>query len=196
MNLPEIPDDVSVIAFDLGGILFENLAENFAYKRLERDFGAKEHDLENTLKPLYTDFQTGKVSEETFWHPVSERFNIDTSLLKEYYRQTVTSIPFMFDYLEQIKDKYTFYTLNSEPKEWMDFRIKQFNLDRYFKGYVTSGYIGAKKPDIKIFEVFIEKVQTDPQKVLFIDDVEGHIKAAEILGFKTYKFDEIRPPLD
>jgi FMN phosphatase YigB (HAD superfamily) len=196
MNLPEIPNDITVVAFDLGGILFENLAENFTYKRLERDFAVKEHDFENTLKPLYSDFQTGKVSEETFWHPASVRFNIHTSLLKEYYRQTVTAIPYMFDFLEEIKNKYLLYTLNTEPKEWMDFRIKHFDLDRYFKGYVTSGYIGAKKPDIKIYEAFIKKVKVAPQKVLFIDDVEGHRKVAEDLGFKTYKFNEIRPPLD
>ncbi len=80
MIIKDIPKTITTIAFDLGGVLFEGLTENFTYKRIERDFGIKEHDLEALLKPNYSSFLTGKITEDIFWLPAVRKYNLDINL--------------------------------------------------------------------------------------------------------------------
>ena len=47
---------------------------------------------------------------------------------------------------------------------------------------VDSSEVGVRKPDPAIYELALERVDTDATRAVFVDDFPGNIHAAEQLG--------------
>jgi FMN phosphatase YigB (HAD superfamily) len=60
--------------------------------------------------------------------------------------------------------------LNNEARELNDYRIEHFELGRYFDVFLSSCYLGLRKPDVKFFKLALDVLQRDPEEVAFIDD--------------------------
>jgi putative hydrolase of the HAD superfamily len=78
--------------------------------------------------------------------------------------------------------------LNNEARELNDYRIEQFEFGRYFDVFLSSCYLGLRKPDRKIFELALDVLQRDPEEVAFIDDRPGNCAAAEALGIHAIQY--------
>lgn len=57
------------------------------------------------------------------------------------------------------------------------------------KNIFTSYELGLLKPDIKIYQVILQKLNTKPQEVIFIDDKKANIEAAKSIGIHGIVFD-------
>jgi len=80
--------------------------------------------------------------------------------------------------------------LNNEARELNDYRIERFEFGRYFDVFLSSCYLGLRKPDPKIFELALDVLQRDPEEVAFIDDRAGNCAAAEALGIHAIEYQD------
>src|ERR1700761_3675281 len=80
--------------------------------------------------------------------------------------------------------------LNNEARELNDYRIEQFELGRYFDVFLSSCYVGLRKPDAKIFELALDVLQRDAEEVAFIDDRQGNCADAEALGIHAIQYQD------
>lgn len=78
--------------------------------------------------------------------------------------------------------------LNNEARELNDYRIERFALGLYFDVFLSSCYLGLRKPDAKIFKLALDVLQRDPEEVVFIDDREQNCAAAEALGIHAIPY--------
>jgi putative hydrolase of the HAD superfamily len=56
-------------------------------------------------------------------------------------------------------------------------------LDELFDDAVISGEVGMRKPEERIFRLAAERLGLSPAECVFVDDIEGNIAAARMLGF-------------
>src|ERR1700761_2144984 len=80
--------------------------------------------------------------------------------------------------------------LNNEARELNDYRIERFELGRYFDVFLSSCYLGLRKPDPKIFELALDVLQRDAEEVAFIDDRPGNCEAADALGIHAIRYQD------
>jgi putative hydrolase of the HAD superfamily len=80
--------------------------------------------------------------------------------------------------------------LNNEARELNDYRIERFELGRYFDVFLSSCYLGLRKPDPKIFELALDVLQRDAEEVAFIDDRQHNCDAAEALGIHAIRYQD------
>src|SRR5215469_10006776 len=66
--------------------------------------------------------------------------------------------------------------------------LQRFEFLRWFRGVLVSGEIGLIKPDPRIFGLLIERFGIDPQRAVYVDDVEANIAAAEPFGIHAIQF--------
>ncbi len=52
---------------------------------------------------------------------------------------------------------------------------------------MESCRVGIRKPDPRIFELILEKLQVVPEEAIFLDDIGMNLKVAQKLGLKTIK---------
>src|SRR6204780_401794 len=80
--------------------------------------------------------------------------------------------------------------LNNEARELNDYRIERFEFGRYFDVFLSSCYLGLRKPDARIFDLALDVLQRDPEEVAFIDDRPGNCAAAEALGIHAIHYQD------
>lgn len=183
---------IKAIAFDCGGVLFPNDWNDDSFdiilKKLEID---RKKSNEIFLKH-WPEIRIGKKSGDVFFQDL---LNVSTQKisfeeLKELYYSCITKKD-TFEVVEKLHEKYPrlpLYTLNDEGKEWMDFRIAKFGLNKYFRDFITSGYVGYAKTDKRIYQILLERTGLKAEEILFIDDKENRLIPAKDLGYNTILF--------
>ena len=68
--------------------------------------------------------------------------------------------------------------------------LEEQNVLQYFKTVVISAEIGVNKPDPKFFKILAKKIGEEPKNILFVDNLQVNVDAAEKLGFKILKYNE------
>jgi putative hydrolase of the HAD superfamily len=78
--------------------------------------------------------------------------------------------------------------LNNEARELNDYRIQAFHLIEYFDVFLSSCYLGLRKPDKRFFELALDVLQRDAGEIAFVDDRQGNVDAANAVGFHGIRY--------
>lgn len=78
------------------------------------------------------------------------------------------------------------------------YKIKKFNLEKYFEQIVIEGEVGYGKPDVKIYQHALTAMNQNPKDVWMVgDNLEWDIEAPQKLGvfsiWVDYKMEGLRP---
>ena len=79
-------------------------------------------------------------------------------------------------------------TLNNEAEALNRHRIETFGLRDLFEAFLSSCWLGVRKPSRAIFERALGIAGTEASRVLFVDDREQNLAPAHALGYETLHF--------
>ena len=93
------------------------------------------------------------------------------------------------DFCDYVKEKgLGIYVLSNASDLFYEYFPRFLPLE-YFNGvFVSSDYL-MLKPDVKIYETFLEKYGLKAEECLFVDDREDNIKGAKTAGFNAFRFE-------
>ncbi|MGC2771522.1 MAG: HAD-IA family hydrolase, partial [Candidatus Sulfotelmatobacter sp.] len=81
--------------------------------------------------------------------------------------------------------KYFMGTINNESRELNLYRIEKYSLREIFRLFVSSCFVGLRKPESGIYRLAIEITQFNPEECCFIDDRALNLECAAKLGMHT-----------
>ncbi len=81
--------------------------------------------------------------------------------------------------------KYFMGTINNESRELNLRRIEKYGLREIFRLFVSSCFVGLRKPENGIYRLAIETTQFDPEECCFIDDRALNLECAAKLGMRV-----------
>lgn len=84
---------------------------------------------------------------------------------------------------------YLLATLNNESLELNLYRIPAFGLQKFFKLYLSSCFLGLKKPDAAIYRLALKLTQQKPEECVFVDDRALNLECAHAEGMHTIQFE-------
>jgi putative hydrolase of the HAD superfamily len=84
--------------------------------------------------------------------------------------------------------KYLMVTLNNESAELNLHRIQAFGLRDIFKLFLSSCFLGVRKPDEAIYQLALRLTQQEPARCVFIDDRALNLECARREGMQTIQF--------
>jgi putative hydrolase of the HAD superfamily len=90
-------------------------------------------------------------------------------------------------------------TLNNESRELNDHRIETFGLRRFFSAFMSSCYLGMRKPEEHIYRLAVDIIQHQPEECVFIDDRMLNLECADRAGIRSVHFtnaDQLRASLN
>jgi len=183
-----------VIIFDLGNVVLTNDHAFHSPEEIKQFcdyFKVTLDNLETAFTVAFPDYSLGKCTEEEFWQKylfTARANNINIEFAKSFWRKHQKENETMLSLLDRLRKSYRLACLSTIPKEWLKFKRKKFNLDYYFETIISSGEVGVKKPDPKIYKIIIDKLNLPPEKLLFIDDTEITLPPAQEFGMKTVLF--------
>jgi putative hydrolase of the HAD superfamily len=186
---------VSHIFFDIGGVLGSN-----GWDREQRDKAVKRFKLDGN------DFQCRHEEVVGAWE--EGRITID-----EYLSITVFHKPVDFSREEFIEfmhsqsvahegviaiaraltgqARFTLMTLNNESDELNRHRIAKFGISQIFEAFLSSCWLGVRKPTQKFYERGLGIAQANPETSLFVDDRQQNLTPAANLGMSCIQFTSV-----
>ncbi|MEZ4664038.1 MAG: HAD-IA family hydrolase [Caldilineaceae bacterium] len=92
--------------------------------------------------------------------------------------------PDMLDFIPRLKaaHKLKVVVVSNEGRELTVYRIATFKLDTFVDCFVSSCFVHMRKPDLDIYRLALDVVQTSPEQVVYLDDRAMLVQVATSLG--------------
>ncbi len=184
-----------IILFDLGGVLI-----NVDYNKTKEAFEELGIDDFNALfsqaqqNDLFSDYETGKISSFHFINKLLELLPAGTSANQVVHAWNAMILDFPIErmnYMEKLAEEAKLYVLSNTNDIHVEKALRNLKkvtpkkLEDYFTEVFFSHEIGDRKPNVSAFKLVLERMNAQPEDVLFVDDSLQHIEAAKSLGIET-----------
>ena len=181
--------------FDIGGVLLTNAWDTAARKRAAETFGFDYPEFQTRHEMLKTAFETGRLSLDGYvrkavFHREREFSPADFKAFMFHQSQPIGET------LEWVRalarsGRCRLFTLNNESRELHEHRVKMFQLEAVFRGFLTSCYLGQAKPDEGIYLSALGIAACDGSNAVFIDDRALNVEPALALGLHAVRFKDL-----
>ena len=181
------------IVFDMGQVILTFDPKHFMDREQINDPEDRKLILnELFLSVEWAQMDAGTLTEETAEPLILERF---PERLKEIVRNLLynwayprETIPGMEDIVKSLKDAdYSIYLLSNASKAQHQY-WPLVPVSEYFDGKLISCDVKVVKPCHRIYELFTEKFDLNPEECIFIDDATANVAAAIACGWQGIVF--------
>jgi epoxide hydrolase-like predicted phosphatase len=186
---------IEFIYFDLGNVLI-SFDHSRAWQQIAGLTGLPPEHVEKILfnSGLQTQYETGEISTEEFHRYFCQQAQVSISLEDLCFAASNIFDPLdssiqLLQTLSQAGHRLGLLS-NTCDCHWQFFRDDdRFNfLHSSFEQTILSFVAGCMKPDTAIYRIAARRASCDPESILFIDDLEGNVKAAQSYGFDGIHF--------
>jgi len=183
---------ITAIFWDVGGVLLSNGWDHVQRRRAFAKFGLDEVEVEDRHEMLVSSLERGKITLDDYLQRTI--FYRARSFTPEQFKQYVFSLSQpcqeSLDLAGSLASgNYLMGAINNESGELNQYRIETFGLRDIFDVFISSCYVGLRKPEEGIYRLALEITQRPPQECCFIDDRALNLEAAAQLGMHTIRFE-------
>ena len=184
--------EITTLFWDIGGVIMTNGWDTGARRRAAETFHLDWEEFQDRHDLSFPAFDSGLISLHEYLNRIL--FYRPRTFTREEF------IAFMFaqskeypesravlDRLARLQ-KYFIGSINNEPLELNEYRIKAFHLRRDFQVFFSSCYLHTRKPEEMIYRIALEVTQRPAAECVFIDDRPLNLENPRKLGFKTIHY--------
>ncbi len=179
---------IQTILFDLGGVLIELSGIPTMVNWTNNILTPDQLWAQWLESPAVRAFETGRISPTHFAEQLIDEMSLPVE--PEAFISTFTQwpkglFPGTIPFIQSIPSQYTVAALsNTNTLHWPRF-MGEMGLDGLFQHTFASHLIGELKPDPAVFEHVLNTLGCSPSSVLFLDDNQLNVDAAQTLGFQA-----------
>ena len=185
--------EIHHIFFDIGGVLGSNGWDREQRARAVERFALDADDFQFRHEEVVGEWEEGRITLDEY---------LDIAVFhcpQEFSRREF--VDFMFAQSvpnEQVVEfaraltrdsRFTLMTLNNESDELNRHRIAKFGITEMFEAFLSSCWLGVRKPTQRFYSRALSIAQANPDASLFIDDRVQNIAPARALGMTTILFE-------
>jgi putative hydrolase of the HAD superfamily len=180
---------VHAIFWDVGGVLLTNAWDHTQRTAALEHFRLDEEEFHSRHEMVVSSFERGKISLEEYLDRTV--FYRNRPFSRDEFRNFMFSLsqpmPDVLAFVGALADsgKYFMGTINNESRELNSYRIEKYRLREIFRLFVSSCFVGLRKPESGIYRLAIDITQINPQECCFIDDRALNLECAAKLGMHT-----------
>ncbi len=185
----QLTNSFKAVIFDLGGVVF-GISLKPVIESWAESTGINPQDLAARFRidSYYERLEVGGISPAQYREHVCDLLGVrlsDEDFDRGWNSIYLDVLPGIEPLLEELRQSSRLVVLTNtneiHSKEW---RIRYADILTYFERVFASHEIGARKPDPEAFQIVLDYLNIDPQKVAFIDDNPENVRGAEAVGIK------------
>jgi putative hydrolase of the HAD superfamily len=193
---------IHAIFWDVGGVLLSNAWDHTERSATLEHFGLDEKEFHARHEAAVSSFERGEISLDEYLDRTV--FYQERPFTQDQFRDYMFSLsrpnPGALAFARALADsgKYFMGTINNESRELNLYRIETYGLRDIFRLFVSSCFVGLRKPESGIYRLAMEVTQINPDESCFIDDRALNLECAAKLGMHTIQMqtlDQLRNDL-
>jgi glucose-1-phosphatase len=189
----KIIPDVDFLIFDLGNVIVD-IDYQHSLELIKKELPENHHDKTELfyLTDFHKKYEKGEIDSAKFRNEVRAYFEQDwsdekvddlwNSLLKEIPKERI-------DLISRLKDNYKLGILSNTNEIHINAVYKMLNqnfalenFDSLFNHVFLSHEMGLSKPSAEIYHTMVNQLGTNPERVVFFDDLEANVNGAASIG--------------
>jgi putative hydrolase of the HAD superfamily len=181
--------EIHAIFWDVGGVLLTNAWDHTERTDALEHFHLDEGEFQARHEVVVSSFERGEISLDEYLDRTV--FYCNRTFTREEFRNYMFSLsqpmPEVLDFARSLagSGKYFMGTINNESRELNLYRIEKYGLREIFRLFVSSCFVGLRKPESGIYRLAIEITQFNTEECCFIDDRALNLACAAKMGMRT-----------
>jgi putative hydrolase of the HAD superfamily len=181
--------EIHAIFWDVGGVLLSNAWDRSERMAALEHFRLDEEEFHSRHEMVVSSFERGKISLDEYLERTV--FYRNRPFTRDEFRDYMFSLsqpmPEVLAFARALaaSGRYFMATINNESRELNLHRIEKYGLREIFRLFVSSCFVGLRKPESGIYRLAIETTQINPEACCFIDDRALNLEIAAKMGMRT-----------
>ena len=178
--------EIRALFWDIGGVLLTNAWDHDERALAFEHFRLQREEFEQRHKQVVEVFEQGRITldeylqQTVFYEPRDFR----TEEFKQFLFSLSKPKSDTLEIARRLAPKYFIGTINNESRELNQYRIEKFGLGDIFKLFVSSCFVGLRKPDERIYRMALDLTHRTAEECVFIDDRQPNVEAALKVGMR------------
>lgn len=174
---------MNCLVLDAMGVIFES-ADDVSELLVPYISENAQKPKEAIIQSAYIEASLGKITPDDFWSQVDIPLELENDYLSRHSLN-----PGVLELLEFAKEcKVPVWCLSNDVGRWSVKLRSNLGIEDYLAGSVISSDVGVRKPDCKIYEIFLERSGYEVRDLLFVDDRRKNVIAAQKIGIESILF--------
>jgi len=195
--------EITHIFFDIGGVLGSNGWDREQRTRAVEHFQLNAEDFQWRHEEVVGEWEEGRITLDEYLD--ISVFYMDRPFSRDEFRAFMCSQSVPHEDTISIAralsrdPRFTLMTLNNESEELNIYRIEHFGISQIFEAFITSCWLGVRKPIRRFYHRSLGIAHAKPETSLFIDDRQQNLTPASSLGMHVILFrtaDQLRSDLE
>lgn len=185
-------NEIRHIFFDIGGVLGTNGWDREQRHTAIERFGLNAEDFQWRHEEVVGEWEEGRITIDEYLDIAvfyTERHFSRDEFIKFMYSLSVPDEE-TIRIARALSDdsRYTLMTLNNESEELNVHRIEAFGISQIFEAFLSSCWLGARKPIRRFYHAALGIAHAEPASSLFIDNLQQNLTPASSLGMNVILF--------
>jgi putative hydrolase of the HAD superfamily len=186
---------IRAIFWDVGGVLLNNAWDHTERTLALEHFRLDQKEFHDRHEMVVSSFERGTMSLDEYLDRTV--FYRTRPFTREVFREFMFSLsqpfPEVLEFAQALTDsgKYFMGTINNESRELNYYRIEKYGLRKIFRLFVSSCFVGFRKPERDIYRLALEITQVPAEQCCFIDDRAINLECAAKLGMETIEMQQL-----
>jgi len=180
---------IRAIFWDVGGVLVTNAWDRAQRLTALEHFHLDEEEFHDRHEMVISSFERGKITLDEYLDRTvfyrARPFTRDT--FRDFMFSLSRPFPEVIEFARRLSDsgKYFMGTINNESRELNYYRIEKCGLRQVFRLFVSSCFVGFRKPERDIYRLALELTQIPAEECCFVDDRALNLECAAKLRMHT-----------
>lgn len=179
---------VTTLFVDIGGVLLTDGWGHTFRKLAVKEFNLNLEEIENRHSMTFETFEIGKLTLEEYMNLVVfyQPRSFTKAQFQEFMFARSESDVKMIGLISQLKSRYglKIVVVSNESRELNAHRIQKFRLNEFVDAFISSCYVGLRKPDADIFQLALDIAQVTSEQVIYIENTQMFVQIAEGMGIR------------
>jgi HAD superfamily hydrolase (TIGR01509 family) len=189
---------IEILLFDIGGVVIDiDFERTFRKWSVHSGVSVESIRARFSHDQSYERHERGEIESTEYYRQLCERIEMELSFeqFKEGWNDVLLApIAPTVALLDKLADRVPLYAFsNSNPMHKQYWEMNFADELKHFVHIFVSSDFGFRKPEADAYRHVIEALKTNPEKIVFFDDLADNVDAARALGMQAVL---VRSPAD
>ncbi len=179
---------IRTLLVDIGGVLLTNGWDHLSRQEAARTFHLDWEEMDDRHRMNFDTVEVGKLTLEDYLDRVV--FDRPRTFTRAQFRRFMFAqsqpFPEMLGLVRELKTRYELKVIvvSNEGREINAHRIRTFKLAEFVDAFVSSCFVGLRKPDVGIFRLALDLAQTPAREIVYLENTALFVEVAAGLGIR------------